>query len=134
MTGRLKVFVNSWFERFAKKERLDHSALWAAVKRAEQGSIDANLGGQVIKQRVARAGEGKSGGYRTVVLYKKGHRAFFVYGFSKNTRANLDEDEERAFKKMANHILNLSDSQIEQLIKLRKFKEVEPDGEEEIQE
>lgn len=134
MADKLKVFMNSWFERFAKKERLDQSALWAAVRRAEEGSIDANLGGQVIKQRVARAGEGKSGGYRTVILYRKGHRAFFVYGFSKSGRANLEDDEERAFKKMANHVLNLSDSQVEQLIKLRKFKEVKPDDEEEIQE
>jgi len=87
MADTLKVFMNSWFERFAKKERLDQSALWAAVRRAEEGSVDANLGGQVIKQRVARAGEGKSGGYRTVILYKKGHRAFFcLWFFEKWTR------------------------------------------------
>lgn len=99
---RLKVFVNSWFERFAKKERLDQAALWAAIELAEKGSITADLGGHVVKQRVARSGAGKSGGYRTVILYKKGDRAFFVYGFAKSARANIEEDEERAFKRWQN--------------------------------
>ncbi|MBB3560111.1 hypothetical protein FHX06_001422 [Rhizobium sp. BK512] len=126
--------MNAWFERFAKKEGLDQTALWKAIELAEQGSIDADLGGHVIKQRVARSGGGKSGGYRTVILYRKEERAFFVYGFPKSARANIEEDEERAFKKMAKHVLNLSDTQLEKLVKSREFKEVKRNGEKEIQE
>ena len=77
----LRVFKNAWFERFARKENISAEALWDAVDRAEQGQIDADLGGGVIKQRIARAGGGKSKGYRSIVLYRKGDRAFFVFGF-----------------------------------------------------
>jgi hypothetical protein len=106
----------------------------AALDLAEGGSIDADLGGNVIKQRVGRSGGGKSGGYRTVILYKKGDRAFFVYGFPKSARDNIEEDEERAFKKTAKHVLTLSDAQLEKLVEARKFKEVKRNDKEEVQE
>lgn len=65
----MRIFMNAWFERFARKQRITDAALIDAVRRAERGQIDADLGGGVIKQRVARAGQGKSGGYRTIILY-----------------------------------------------------------------
>ena len=68
----LKVFKNAWFGRFARKERISADALWDAVERAENGQIDADLGGGVIKQRIARPGEGKSKGYRSIVIFRKG--------------------------------------------------------------
>lgn len=80
-----------------------------AVKRAEKGLIDANLGNGVIKQRIARIGQGKSGGYRTIIVLQHGKRAFFVFGFSKNNKENLSQDEEEAFKKMSKHLLLLSE-------------------------
>jgi hypothetical protein len=75
----LKVFKNAWFGRFARKEKISAAALLGAVLRAENGQIDADLGGGVIKQRIARPGEGKSKGYRSIVLFRKGERCFFVY-------------------------------------------------------
>ena len=57
----MKLFKNAWFERFARKQKLDDAVLREAIQRAEQGLIDADLGGGVIKQRVARPGQGKSG-------------------------------------------------------------------------
>ena len=74
----MRIFKNAWFERFARKQKLDAAALRDAIQRAERGLIDADLGGGVIKQRVARPGQGKSGGYRTIILYRQAHRAFFV--------------------------------------------------------
>jgi hypothetical protein len=71
------------FARFARKARLDHALLWQAIADAERGLIDADLGGGVTKQRIARPGKGKSGGYRAIVLYKARHRAVFMYGFAK---------------------------------------------------
>ena len=79
--GNLKVYKNSWFGRFASKEKILDDALWAAVERAEKGQIDADLGGGVIKQRIARPGSGKSKGYRSIVLFRKGEKAFFVFGY-----------------------------------------------------
>lgn len=73
--------MTRWFARFARKEHLSEEALRDAIKRAERGQIDANLGGGVIKQRVARPGQGKSGGYRMIVLYRTRTRAIFAYGF-----------------------------------------------------
>ena len=63
----MRIFRNAWFGRFARKERITDAALLDAVSRVERGQIDADLGG-VIKQRVARPGQGRSGGYRTIVL------------------------------------------------------------------
>lgn len=80
----MRIFKNAWFERFARKQKLEDAALRDAIQRAEQGLIDADLGGGVIKQRVARPGQGKSGGYRTIILYRQSHRAFFIYQNARN--------------------------------------------------
>ncbi|WP_037426442.1 type II toxin-antitoxin system RelE/ParE family toxin [Sinorhizobium sp. CCBAU 05631] len=125
----MRVFKNAWFERFARKQKIMDDALIDAVRRAERGQIDADIGGGVIKQRVARAGQGKSGGYRTIVLYRKEQRAFFIFGFAKSGQANIDDVEVDRFKKMAKEILALSDEQIAQLIEKGRFSEVE-NGEE----
>lgn len=121
--------MNAWFERFARKQRITDAALIDAVRRAERGQIDADLGGSVIKQRVARAGQGKSGGYRTIILYRQEQRAFFVFGFAKSEQANIDDDEEAQFKKMAKELLSLSGAQMAVLVEKGRFSEVE-DGEE----
>ena len=68
----LRVFKNAWFGRFARKDKISADLLWEAVERAERGLIDADLGGGVIKQRIARPGAGKSKGYRSIVIYRKG--------------------------------------------------------------
>ena len=80
----VRIFKNKWFIRFAHKENIDDTALCEAIGRAEMGLIDADLGGGLIKQRVARPGEGRSGGYRTIVAFRKGDKSFFIYGFAKN--------------------------------------------------
>ena len=75
-----------------------HPILVDAVARAEKGQVDADLGGGVIKQRIARPGRGKSGGYRTIIFFRRGARAVFAYGFAKSDRTNIDADEEKQFK------------------------------------
>lgn len=124
----MKVFKNAWFGRFARKENISAEALWDAVARAEKGLIDADLGGGVIKQRIARPGESKSKGYRSIVLYRKGDKAFFVYGFPKSDLGNIRDDEQEQFKKAAKSILALSDEQIHLLIENGQFEEVKRDG------
>ena len=124
----MRVFKNAWFGRFARKENISAEVLWEAVDRAEKGLVDADLGGGVIKQRIARPGEGKSKGYRSIVLYRKGDKAFFVYGFPKSDLGNIRDDEQEQFKKAAKLILALSDEQIRQLIENGQFEEVNKDG------
>lgn len=124
----LRVFKNTWFERFARKEKISAEALWGAVERAEQGQIDADLGGGVIKQRIARPGGGKSKGYRSIVLYRKEDKAFFVFGFPKSEQGNIREDEEIQFKKMAKQVLALTDEHLQRLIENGQFEEVVKDA------
>lgn len=124
----MRVFKNAWFERFARKEKISAEALWDAVERAELGRVDADLGGGVIKQRIARPGGGKSQGCRSIVLYRKDKKAFFIFGFSKNARDNIREDEEVQFKKMAKVVLALTDEQLQRLIDNGQFEEVVKDA------
>lgn len=120
----MRVFKSAWFNRFVRKERILAKVLWEAVERAENGLIDADLGGGVIKQRIARLGSGKSRGYRSIILFRKGDRAFFVYGFAKSGLDNLREDEAETFKEMARRVLSLSDEQLDELMANGQFEEV----------
>lgn len=121
---KLRVFKTKWFQRFARREGLADAVLLEAVARAENGQIDANLGSGVIKQRIARPGKGKSGGYRTIVLFRQGERAVFMYGFAKSERANIRADELREFKEAAKHVLALTDKQLADLVREGDFVEV----------
>ena len=124
----MRIFKNAWFERFARKQEIQDAALHEAVRRAERGLVDADLGGGVIKQRVARPGEGRSGGYRTLILYRQAHRAFFVYGFAKSQQANISGEEAAAFKEAARYVLELTDQQLATLIQNGQFSEVDDHG------
>ena len=126
----MRVFKNAWFGRFARKEKISAAALWDAVERVERGQVDADLGGGVIKQRIARPGEGRSKGYRSIVLLLKGERAFFVFGFPKSDLGNIRDDEEAHFKKMARRVLALTNAQLQELIANQQFEEVSGDDQE----
>lgn len=117
-----------WFERFTRKQKIQDTALREAVQRAEQGLFDADLGDGVIKQRVARPEQGRAGGYRTLILYRQAHRAFFVYGFAKSQLANIRDEEEAAFKKADRHVLGLTDEQLAALIQNGQFSEIDDHG------
>ena len=82
------------------------------------------LGGEVIKQRIARPGQGKSKGYRTVILFRRGVMAYFVYGFAKSQRENIDDDEKEQFKEAAKHVLTLTEKQLAELLRRGDFMEV----------
>ena len=123
----MRVFKNPWFEKFARKQDIGDDALREAIGRAERGLIDADLGGGVIKQRVAREGQGKSDGYRTVILFRTGLRAIFVFGFAKNDQANLSATDLRTFKRAAKVALGLSDAAIDAETEAGRLKEVNCD-------
>ncbi|MBP5789461.1 MAG: type II toxin-antitoxin system RelE/ParE family toxin [Neisseriaceae bacterium] len=122
----MRIFKNQWIKKFANKHGMSDSDLIAAVSRAEQGLIDADLGGGVIKQRIARKGQGKRGGYRSIILLKKNDKAFFVYAFAKNERDNIDDDELAELKLSAQIMLNWTDEQINAQIQNHTLWELEP--------
>ncbi len=112
----MDIFKNKWFAKFAGKEGITDEMLIEAIENAEHGLIDADYGGGVIKQRIARVGEGKSGGYRTIILYRKTDKAFFVYGFPKNKQSNITKLEVREFKALAEITLALDSAAMAKLI------------------
>ena len=89
----VRIFKTKWLVRYARRERITDRSLSDAIERAARGLIDADLGGGIIKQRVAREGQGRSGGYRMLVAYRAGARAVFLYAFAKNERENIGSDE-----------------------------------------
>lgn len=120
----MRVFKNQWFQHFARKEKILDQELCSAVRCAENKLIDANLGGNVIKQRLAREGQGKSGGYRSIVLFRRAERAFFVFGFAKNDLDNIQRNEKEAFKALAKVMLDLDNDKLAKVVKKGDFKEV----------
>lgn len=126
----MRVFVTRQFGRFARSERMADDRLCVAIARAESGLIDADLGGGLIKQRVARPGQGRSGGYRTVVAYRRLGRAVFLYGFAKNERDNIGPDDLAALKKLAAVYLGATMAALEAWCGEGELREVMCDGEE----
>lgn len=94
------------------KAGLTDEALCKAVVEMGQGLVDADLGGHVVKKRVALPGQGKRGGARTIVATKLAERWFFLYGFGKNERANIDQDELKVLREMAKELLAFDDRQL----------------------
>lgn len=123
----MRVFKLKAFARFQHREGIADTGLAKAVRSAEEGLVDADLGGGLIKQRVARAGQGKSGGYRTVIAFKRGERSVFLYGFAKSERANIDRDELDALREVARAYLELDPKKVEAAIAAGELLEVRYD-------
>ncbi len=124
----MRIFKTKTFARWMRKEGLKDAGLVNAVGEMEDGKMDANLGGQVFKKRVAFPGRGKSGSARTLIAYKNGERAFFMFGFSKNEKANIDSSELRALKLMAKTLLGKSDAKLKKDLDAKILIEVDTDG------
>ena len=103
----MRVFKTKPFSRFSAHEGIEDALLCEAVKWADSGLVDADLGGGVIKQRLPREGQGRSGGFRSIVLFRQGNLAIFAYGFAKNERDNIGRPELKAFRKLAEVMLSL---------------------------
>ena len=124
MNKKGRVFKYTRFSRFASKEGITDHELLEAVNLLEDDQADANLGGDVYKVRIARPGEGKSGGHRVIVYFRNEYRTFFSYGFSKNDRDNINERELKRFKIDAKDQLLLTDEQIKDRLRNGTFIEI----------
>jgi len=124
----VRIFKTRKFTRFARNENITDSALCEAIDRAERGLIDADLGGNLIKQRVARPGQGRRSGYRTIIAYRVENRAVFLHGFPKNAQENIAADELRAMKEAAAELLVISAKAVADMVKKGVWTEVMCDG------
>ncbi len=127
----MRVFVTRWFARFARKERISEKRLREAIARAERGAIDADLGSNLIKQRVARSGGGRSGGYRTLIAFHALRRSVLLYGFAKKERENIDAKELADLKKLVTRFLSLTDDEVEKALVAHELKELSGNGQDE---
>lgn len=119
-----RVFKTRHFSRWMRKTELTDGVLCTAVAEMAQGLIDADLGGGIVKKRVGLAGRGKRGGARTLLATNKGDRWFFVYGFAKNDRANIADDELEALQGIAEQLLVLSGLQLDAAVEDDSLKEI----------
>jgi hypothetical protein len=108
----VRVFKNTWFTRFARKENISDEELRKIVKRLEAGQPDVDYGGDVYKMRVARPGEGKSGGYRVIVFFRSEDKTFCHYAYPKSHQGNISEKELKILKRQAKKHFAQSDEQI----------------------
>ena len=120
----MRIFKTRAFGRFARKERLDDAILHEAIERADRGLVDADLGGHVIKQRVARRGQGRSGGYRTLIAYRSETRAVFMFGFAKSDQETISDEELAQLQKAAALMLGWSQTQVDALVVTEKWTEI----------
>ena len=124
----MRTFKTRPFARFTNREGIPDAVLCDAVRRAERGTVDADLGGGVLKQRIARKGQGRSGGFRVIVVFRRGERAFFVHGFAKSDRENLRRNELRALRSLANEMLGLDGPGLDAMLANGTISEVSCDG------
>jgi hypothetical protein len=108
-----RIFRTRSFSRWMSKAGLTDYALRQAVSEMAQGLVDADLGGCVVKKRVALSGQGKRGGARTIVATRMADRWFFIYGFRKNERSTIDKDELRVLQEVARDLLGFDERQLE---------------------
>lgn len=120
----MRIFKTKWFSRFARKEGVDDKKLADAVQEMEQGLVDADYGGGLVKKRIARTGGGKSGGYRSIMAYRSKTMCVFMYCFAKSDKENLDDNEVAEYRHAASIYLELGDAEIEIALKSNKLEEV----------
>lgn len=122
----MRIFKNKFVKKFAQKQNISDDDLISAIQRAESGLIDADLGGGVIKQRIPRQGQGKSGGYRSIILFRSGDKAFFMFAFAKNEQENISTQELQAMKAAAEVMLAMNDESIQAAIDNQTLTEITP--------
>jgi hypothetical protein len=112
----MRVFKIREFEKECRRLGVDETMIGKALDQVLAGKIDAFLGGEVIKQRVARTGQGKSGGFRTFLLFRANHRCVFMHVFAKNEKENVGEHALREYRQAAKLFLGFDDSVVNKMV------------------
>lgn len=120
----MRMFKTKLFARFCRQEKIDDLRLLRAVAEIDRGLVDAHLGGSLYKKRIARPGQGKSGGYRTILAFRSKHRAIFIFGFAKNDRDNIDAEELESLRGLGEMALGFDDDEVRNRIDAGSWIEV----------
>jgi hypothetical protein len=123
----VRVFKSKEFAHFTRSERISDRLLCDAIKRADRGLIDADLGAGLIKQRVPRPGQGRSSGFRTLIVYRASERSVFVYGFAKNEHDNIGDKEQQYWRRVAGALLGMDEAEIANAVSAGELMEITPD-------
>ncbi len=121
----MSTFKTKAFARFARKAGLTDAQLASAAAEVVAGHFDADLGGGVYKQRVARSGSGKSGGFRTLLAFRAGRSCFFVYGFAKSVKANVTTQELEGLRNFAALLLGYGEVDLVRAVERGELVELE---------
>lgn len=121
----MAVYVTRVFARFARKEKIEPETLIAVARDVASGNANADLGGGVFKQRIARSGGGKSGGYRVILFFKSGSDVFFAHGFAKNAKGNVSRKELAALKRLADVMLGFTAADLKTAIEAGEIEKLE---------
>jgi hypothetical protein len=124
----MRIFKTRLFARWAKKEKLSDSLLRQAIREMETGLVDGNLGGHVYKKRIALEGRGKRGSIRSIIAYQASKKAFFIFGYAKNEKEEMTNEEKKIARTFAKEVLSYSIEQLNKLVKDGIFIEVNYDG------
>jgi hypothetical protein len=120
----MRCFKTRHFARWFRKTGLSDALLCQTVDEMRKGLIDANLGGGVVKKRIALPGKGKSGGARTLVATNKRDRWFFLFGFEKNVRANITAEELQGLRIIAGQLLRMAPGQLDEAVRDSSLQEI----------
>ncbi|MEW9824899.1 MAG: type II toxin-antitoxin system RelE/ParE family toxin (plasmid) [Candidatus Symbiodolus clandestinus] len=119
-----RIFKTRHFSRWMRKTELTDNVLYAAIAEMTLGLVDADLGGGIVKKRVASSGRGKQGGPRCLVATNKGNKWFFIYGFEKNNRANITKNELEALQELAKKLLAMTIHQLDSMMEGELLQEI----------
>jgi hypothetical protein len=128
----MRIFRNKAFSRYARKEGITDDDLKAIIPQLEAKQPDADLGGDVYKMRIARPNDGKSGGYRVFVYFRSGERTFFAHGLAKSDLSNISEKDLRRLKRVAKHLLSVSETRLAAMLKTGELIEITEEKHEEV--
>jgi hypothetical protein len=127
MSSSLQVLATQPFARWMRRNKVVDDDLFAATEEMVAGLIDADLGGHIVKKRVALQGRGKSSGARTIVATRFGRKWIYLFGFEKNERSNIDSSELKALQELAKIYLDLTDAETKSAIDEGKLVELNGD-------
>lgn len=120
----MKTYKTRPFAKWADNEGLSDQVLSDAISEIEKGLVEASLGGFLYKKRIPKDGQGKRGSYRTIIAFRSADRAFYIHGFDKGERANINHKEERALKKLAHAYMNFDAAALKRAVKAGALIEV----------
>ncbi|MCC5813127.1 MAG: type II toxin-antitoxin system RelE/ParE family toxin [Leptospira sp.] len=119
-----RIFKTSVFHKWLKKSNLKDEDLCNSIDELKKGLLDAKLGKNIIKKRIAIPGKGKRGGARTILATNHKSRWFFIYGFEKSVASNVNQTELNALGELASDLLALDDDQLDIAIENKSIMEI----------